>query len=58
MIKKEILVVVTLALTALAGYYGYNTTVSQVENVSNLDMTCGFTADFEKFIAASMKSLI
>ena len=59
MIKREILVVVILALAALAGYYAYNSTPTPIENVSALDLTCGFTADFASFISLnSTNSLI
>lgn len=55
MIKKEILVAVTLAVAALSAFYAYSPDVQIVENVGTLDMTCGYTADFANFISKNSK---
>ena len=51
MIKREILVGITLAVAALAAYSFHSQNAYVEQNVGNLDMTCGFTADFASFIS-------
>jgi hypothetical protein len=50
MIKKALLVALTLTLAAVAAYYTIDSTPEPAEMVGDLDMTCGYTADFTTFI--------
>lgn len=55
MIKLKLILTLSAIAVAIFSFYSYTSTKVETPIVGNLDFTCGFTTDFETFLAKNSK---